>query len=385
MAISIDRGRKEAGTAPPIKVLVLGLRGIVEVQGGIEMHCRKLYPLLARLDCAVEVIQRTPYYRRPRRTTWHGVMLTYLWSPRISGLETAVHSLFGVLYAALKRPDILHLHAVGPALLAPLARLLGLRVVVTHHAADYRREKWGAFARLLLKAGERFGMRFAHHPIVVSEVLRDSVHDEYGVRASLIPNGVPRLARVRTTEVLETLGLAAGRYVMCVARLDRVKRQLDLIEAFEKAAMPGWKLVLVGAIDQRDEYTRQIVRRSAENPLIVLAGFQQGKALGELFTYCGLFVLPSSLEGHPIALLEALAYGVRVLVSDLPETRALPLSDDSYFPVGDIDQLANLLEAAASDGRRPQNLRDVIREKYSWRRAAQLTRAVYRQVLDGRL
>jgi len=385
VAISIDRGRKEAGTAPPIKVLVLGLRGIVEVQGGIEMHCRKLYPLLARLDCAVEVIQRTPYYRRPRRTTWHGVMLTYLWSPRISGLETAVHSLFGVLYAALKRPDILHLHAVGPALLAPLARLLGLRVVVTHHAADYRREKWGAFARLLLKAGERFGMRFAHHPIVVSEVLRDSVHDEYGVRASLIPNGVPRLARVRTTEVLETLGLAAGRYVMCVARLDRVKRQLDLIEAFEKAAMPGWKLVLVGAIDQRDEYTRQIVRRSAENPLIVLAGFQQGKALGELFTYCGLFVLPSSLEGHPIALLEALAYGVRVLVSDLPETRALPLSDDSYFPVGDIDQLANLLEAAASDGRRPQNLRDVIREKYSWRRAAQLTRAVYRQVLDGRL
>src|SRR5690606_7824789 len=228
-------------------------------------------------------------------------------------------------------------------------------------------------------------MRFAHHPLVVSEVLRDSVHDEYGVRASLIPNGVPRLARVRTTEVLETLGLAAGRYVMCVARLDRVKRQLDLIEAFEKAAMPGWKLVLVGAIDQRDEYTRQILRRSAENPLIVLAGFQQGKALGELFTYCGLFVLPSSLEGHPIALLEALAYGVRVLVSDLPETRALPLSDDSYFPVGDIDQLANLLEAAASDGRRPQNLRDVIREKYSWRRAAQLTRAVYRQVLDGRL
>lgn len=385
MAISIERGRKEAGTTPSIKVLVLGLRGIVEVQGGIEMHCRKLYPLLARLDCAVEVIQRTPYYRRPRRTSWHGVMLTYLWSPRISGLETAVHSLFGVLYAALKRPDILHLHAVGPALLAPLARLLGLRVVVTHHAADYRREKWGSFAKLVLKAGERFGMRFAHHPIVVSEVLRDSVCSEYGVKASLIPNGVPRFARIRTTDALDALGLAADRYVMCVARLDRVKRQLDLIEAFEKATLPGWKLVLVGAIDERDEYTRQILRRGAADRRIVLAGFQQGKALGELFSYCGLFVLPSSLEGLPIALLEALAYGVRVLVSDLPETRALPLGDDCYFPVGDIDELARLLEAAAADGRRPQNLRDVIREKYSWRRAAQLTRSVYRQVLDGDL
>ncbi|MFO7286626.1 MAG: glycosyltransferase family 4 protein [Gammaproteobacteria bacterium] len=385
MAISIERGGKEASAVPSIKVLVLGPRGIVDVQGGIEMHCRKLYPLLARLDCAVEVIQRTPYYRRPRRETWHGVALTYLWSPRGSGLETAVHSLLGVLYAALKRPDILHLHAVGPALLAPLARLLGLRVVVTHHAADYRREKWGAFAKLLLKTGERFGMRFAHHPIVVSEVLRESVRSEYGVQASLIPNGVPRFARARTTGTLEALGLVAGRYVMCVARLDKVKRQLDLVEAFERARMPGWKLVLVGAIDERNAYAQRIVRRCAANPLIVLAGFQQGRPLGELFSYCGLFVLPSSLEGHPIAVLEALAYGARVLVSDLPETRALPLSDDCYFPVGDIDKLASLLAAAAADECRPQNLRDVIREKYSWRRAAQLTRSVYRQVLDGDL
>ena len=110
--------------------MVLGLRGVVDVQGGIETHARHLYPLLTRLGCDVEVIQRSPYFPGRRRRRWHGVALRYLWSPMKPGLETAVHSLLGVLYAILKRPDILHLHAIGPALMTPLARLGGLRVVV---------------------------------------------------------------------------------------------------------------------------------------------------------------------------------------------------------------------------------------------------------------
>jgi glycosyltransferase involved in cell wall biosynthesis len=157
----------ERGSSP-IRVMVLGLRGVPDVQGGIETHCRKLYPPLARLGCRVEVIQRSRYFQGRRRRRWHRVKLTYLWAPRGSGLETAVHSLLGVLYAAVVRPDILHLHAVGPGVLAPIARACGLRVVVTHHAADYRREKWGPLARFLLRAGERFGMRGANRPIVVS-------------------------------------------------------------------------------------------------------------------------------------------------------------------------------------------------------------------------
>src|SRR5690606_12997030 len=139
----VQGSREEAG-APDIRVMVLGLRGLVRVEGGIETHARKLYPLLARMGCRGEVLQRSPYYPKSARPrSRHGVRLRYLWSPVRPGLETAVHTFLGVLYAAVTRPDILHLHAIGPGFLAPLARALGLRVVVTHHAEDYRREKWG--------------------------------------------------------------------------------------------------------------------------------------------------------------------------------------------------------------------------------------------------
>jgi glycosyltransferase involved in cell wall biosynthesis len=226
-------------------------------------------------------------------------------------------------------------------------------------------------------------MRYAHGRIVVSEGLADLVRSRYGVRAHVISNGAPRVLRTTSMGALEELGLEAGRYALCVARLDRVKRQLDLIDAFERAGLPGWKLVLVGTLDHADEYTRRIVTRAERDSRVVLAGFRQGRALRELFSHCGVFVLPSSLEGQPIALLEALSYGVPVLASDLPENRALPIRPESLFAVGDADAIATLLRRTASGEHAAEQMQGAYKERYSWRRAAKLTRRVYERVLGS--
>src|SRR3990172_5535554 len=99
-----------------IRVMVLGLRGFPDVQGGVETHAEQLYPLLARQDCQVDVIVRFPYMRRDQHS-WNGVTFHRLWAPRFTGLEAFVHSFLGVLYAAVKRPDVLHIHAIGPAIM----------------------------------------------------------------------------------------------------------------------------------------------------------------------------------------------------------------------------------------------------------------------------
>ncbi len=368
-------------------MLVLGLRGI-DVQGGIESHARKLYPLLARLGCTVEVVQRTPYIPRDRRRGhWHGLKLTYFWSPTTPGMETAVHTLLGVLYAAVRRPDVLHLHAIGPGLLAPLARVLGLRVVMTHHGADYRREKWGPLARTVLRAGERIGVRSAHRPIAVAPDIQEDLTLRLGVDVELIPNGAPTVPRATGRTTLERFGLEPGRYVLNVARLDPTKRQDDLIAAFLRADVPGLKLALVGA-GPDNAYCAGIRRRAAADTRVVLTGFQSGPALRELYSHAGLFALPSSLEGHPIALLEAASYGLPIIASAIPPNLALPLPRDRFFPVGDVAALATLLERAAGEIGAPaaawEDLRRHVRQRFSWRRAAQLTRSVYDEAAGRR-
>jgi glycosyltransferase involved in cell wall biosynthesis len=365
--------------------MVLGLRGIA-VQGGIESHARMLYPLLARLGCEIEIVQRSPYFAPgERRPTWRGIKLTYLWSPTKPVLETAVHTLIGVLYAAVRRPDVLHLHSIGPGLLAPLARLLGLRVVLTHHGPDYEREKWGAASKILLRTGERLGVRFAHRPIVVSPVLRDEVARRYGVGAELIPNGAPKGLLAVTRRSLERFGLTSGRYVLCVARVDPGKRQQDLIEAFRAAQLPGWKLVIVGGLSIGDRYCERIRASAALDANVVLTDFQGGPTLRELYSHAGLFVLPSAVEGHPIVLLEAATYGVPILASAIEANLDLPLARDRFFQVGDTRGLTALLKTAAAkpeaERERCSELRSLVRERYSWRRAAQLTRSVYKDAI----
>src|SRR5450631_1220784 len=173
-----------------ITIIALGLRGLPNVPGGVETHASELYPRLQKLGAKVTVLGRSAYQPANAPPTWQGVSLYWLPSPRIQGIEALVHTFVGVLYAAVHRPDVLHVHAVGPWLMVPLAKLLGLNVVVTHHGQDYLREKWNAPAKSLLRLGERLGMRFADERIVISNALLGLARVKYGQKATLIPNEV---------------------------------------------------------------------------------------------------------------------------------------------------------------------------------------------------
>lgn len=361
---------------------MLGLRGFPQVQGGVETHAENICPLLSEAGCQVETIVRSPYMPRDKGDVWRGVRFRRLWSPRSKGLEAIVHTLLGVLYSGLvQRPDVLHIQAIGPALLTPLARLLGLRVVVTHHGPDYDRQKWGGFARWVLRTGEAWGMRFAHRRIVISETIRGLVRDKYGLESDLIPNGVNLPEIPKSRDALDRFALEPGRYVLLVSRLVPEKRHPDLIAAFSQAALPGWKLVLVGSSDHPDSYTEAVAAQVRTATGVVATGFQTGLALRELFAHAGIFVLPSSHEGLPIAMLEALSYGLPVVASDIPANLEVGLPANHYFPLGDVAALAaRLTEFAAAplgDGER-ESTRQWVVGKYCWRRVAEQTLGVYR-------
>jgi glycosyltransferase involved in cell wall biosynthesis len=367
-----------------ISVMVLGLRGFPHVQGGVETHAEHLYTELARLNCDVEIVVRDNYQPDTNAAVWKGMRFKRLWAPRKKSLEAIVHSVFGVLYAAVRRPDVLHIHAIGPALVTPLARLFGLKVVVTHHGPDYDRQKWGRAAKAALRFGERFGMNFASKRIVISNVIRNLVLDKYSRDSTLIPNGVTPPDIPKSTGALDQFGLTAGKYVLLVSRLVPEKRHLDLIDAFSRAGLDGWKLVLVGASDHPDEYTRSVLAAAKETPNVVCTGFQSGLALRELYAHAGTFVLPSSHEGLPIAMLEALSYGLPVIASDIPANMEVNSAGIDYYPLGDVPALAKQLGVNAKAARDPAHsdmVKRQLAERYRWSSIAVETRGVYRQAV----
>jgi glycosyltransferase involved in cell wall biosynthesis len=363
------------GTGP--KILALGLRGIPNVPGGVEVHASELYPRLSAMGAKVTVLGRAPYRPSDSPASWKGVAVRWMWSPRVQGVEALVHTVLGVLYAAVRRPDVVHIHAVGPWLAVPLAKFLRLKVVVTHHGQDYMREKWNAPARAVLRMGERLGMTFADERIVISRGILELARSKYHCEASLIPNGVGALTPPTHQDQVNKYGLTPQRYIIQVSRLVPEKRQLDLIAAFNAAQLPGWKLLLVGGAQGSQTYADQVHRACAGNDAIVMTGFLPPPEVHELLASAGVFVLPSSHEGLPISLLEAMKLGTPALASDIGANLEVGLDQASYFKVGDVQTLATRLrelaaitvEQRAAMGQRLRNLCD----RYDWDAIAEAT------------
>ncbi|MGH6694605.1 glycosyltransferase family 4 protein [Sphingopyxis sp.] len=361
-------------------ICVTGLRGFPHVMGGIESHCEELLPRIKAIwpDHRSVVLGRAPYLPEPVGEH-RGVEIIGIPCPRSQNLEAVVSTFLAVLSARRRGAGLIHIHAIGPGLLAPLARLLGLKVVVTHHGTDYHRAKWGLFARTALRAGEWLALSFANRVIAVSPSLAAQLRQSFPKRAhaiSYIPNGTSDLpGDADPALVLERLGLEAGDFLLAVARLVPEKGLHDLIDAYERSNCTA-KLVIAGSADHESGYARELLARASDR--VIFAGVQSRATLKCLYDHCALFVMPSYHEGLPIAALEAASCGARMLLSDIPANLDIGLDAANYFPVGDVAALTERLNADCADF---QVDRDAVRARFSWDKAAEDTLDVYRATL----
>lgn len=362
-----------------MKIVVLGTRGIPNIQGGVETHCQELYPRLVKLGCEVTLVTRKSYVKDIKSTEYEGVTLKHLFAPKKKSLEAIIHTFLGVMYAWSKKPDILHIHAIGPSLLVPFAKLLGLKVVVTNHGPDYDRQKWGKLAKKILMLGEEFGSKYADKIIVISNVIKEIQENKYNrMDCELIYNGVNLPEKSKNIDYIESLRLKPFKYIVAVGRFVPEKGFHDLIKVYSTLET-HLKLVLVGNADHEDEYSVSLKKAAKENG-IILTGFIKGEQLNQIFTNARLFVMPSYHEGLPIALLEAMSYNLNSLVSNIPANLEIDLDVGDYFEIGNIENFSRQLFQKCQQNKNC-NFEKIIFEKYNWNIIAKRTKEVYKKVV----
>lgn len=365
-----------------MKIFVIGTRGIPDIPGGVETHCQELYPRIVAAGHEVTVTTRIPYVREKRKS-WKGVYLKHVFAPRKKSLEALVHTFIAAIIAKFSKPDLIHIHAVGPSMLVPLIRLLGMKVVMTNHGPDYNRGKWGAFAKWILRLGEYWGGRYANEVIVISDVIGNIVKQRCNREVNLIYNGVTLPEKTAKTDILEQHGIIPDKYILNVARLVPEKGLHDLIDAFIKTS-GDQQLVIAGDADHETKYSRELKERAAVDSRIILTGYITGEYLNQVFSHARQFVLPSYHEGLPIALLEAMSYNIPPLVSDIPAHKEVQLPESCYFRCGDVAHLQERIEIALSDdgsSLKQMDYRSMVVEKYNWDTITQQTIAVYEKAL----
>lgn len=359
-----------------MKVVVTGTRGIPNILGGVETHCEELFPRIAQKGIDITLIRRKSYVH-DLLAEYKGIKLVDLVTPKKKSFEAIIHTFKAILKAKSLHADIVHIHAIGPALVTPLARLLGMKVVFTHHGPDYDRDKWGFAAKTMLKLGERMGCMFANEVIVISEVINDLLVRKYGRRdCHLIYNGVPAPDKVADTDYLNSWGVEPCKYVFAMGRFVPEKNFHQLIRAFAALKQQNYKLVLAGDTDFEDDYSKKLKSLAKENG-VILTGFIKGKKLHELLTHARCFVLPSSHEGLPIALLEAMSYDLPVIVSNIPANLEVGLAFDCYFQTGNEKQLQEKLQKNLMQDFCPVHY---SMDEYNWDRIAEQVVSVYKNM-----
>lgn len=358
-----------------MKVCVLGLRGFPLVEGGVERHCESLYPRMGE-EFGFTVFRRRSYvksdYVYPR------IRFTDLPSTQLKGVEAVLHSFLATRQAAREKPDVVHIHNIGPALFSPILKRQGIPIVLTYHSPNYEHRKWGRFARKLLRFSERIALADASRVIFVNRFQMEKFPEEIRRKSVYIPNGIEPPAVPSGRDKLAALGVEPGKYILAVGRITPEKGFDTLIKGFRASRHDGFKLVIAGGVETEDGYMERL-KRLADGD-VVFAGPVFGDHLAQLYANAALYVLSSNNEGFPLVLLEAMSYGLPVLASNIPASHLVSLDADDYFPRGNAKALAAKIGERLAHPKKP--VYDL--EGLDWNTIAARTAEVYRQAAETR-
>jgi glycosyltransferase involved in cell wall biosynthesis len=358
-----------------MKIAVIGVKGIPPKQGGIEHYCAELYPRIVAQGHQVDLYARSSStdMKAFESYDYQGVRVVSLPGSGKRGVDAFVSSAIGAAVASRAHYDVIHFHALGPALFTALPKLASTaKIVVTCQGLDWQREKWGKLSSQIIRLGEQAAVRFADELIVVSEDLQTYFKKTYGRESVYIPNApASYFPSDPSFSYGRSLGLQAGRYLIFLGRLVPEKCPDLLLKAFQALRPEGWKLVFIGGKSDTSAFTADLFGNALGDDDVVFTGELRGTRLAEMVRGAGLFVLPSNLEGLPLAMLEAMKEGIPVLASDIAPHQQLVGADRGVlFQAGNVESCVKALawstqniEALKTMALRAQ--RNVC-ENYSW-------------------
>ncbi len=223
--------------------------------------------------------------------------------------------------AYIRKNDIklIHAHEFSSNCYSLLAaRLTGTPIICTAHGKNYYPDRY--YRRFAYRRVASYADEF----VAVSHDLKDFIIREVGIapsRIRVVHNGIDtgvfnRQCHDRSA-TRKMLGIEPAAYVIIVvAALFEMKGHKELINAL--ASLESGKenlcVLFVGDGNYRQELQRQAADCALEG-VIRFLGFRSD--IPSLLTASDLFVLPSYSEGLPVSVLEAMAAGVPVIVTDV--------------------------------------------------------------------
>lgn len=256
-----------------------------------------------------------------------------------------LHSLFGLPFAVLKfrklvrieKPDIVHTHLFWPTVIARAALPRKIALITTIHtffASSVEGQHW--YILFLEKLTYRF------RKSIIIFVAKGAISEYFSFLhlkpcKSYVLYTFVDTERFHIRQPLDSAGSGTFR-VISVGALRKQKNYAHLVDAFASLQDLPIELDIYGSGDLETQLTKQIALTGAR---VVLKG--EVRNIESVIPEYDLYIMSSFFEGFSLSVLEAMAMGMPLLLSDIPSFREQCGSSADYFSLHDLKDLTRKL------------------------------------------
>ena len=365
---------------PPLRVAIMGIRGLPAAHGGFESFAERLAPFLVQRGCHVTVYCQEEGQGPVTTSLWGEVHRVHI----PSGADTPVASMrFDwdcITHAKANRPDVVLILGYNTAAFAVRLRAAGIPTVINMDGIEYSRAKWGPLAKAWLFFNERMGCWLGHHLVADHPVIAQHLATRVSPRKiTTIPYGADLLAPA-DAGALAALNLQPEGFATVIARAEPENSILEIVQAFS-ARRRGVKLVVLGNYQPQESAFHAEVLAAASDEVMFPGAIYDPAVVQALRTHGLFYVHGHQVGGTNPSLLEAMGAGNAVLAHDNPFNRWVAGPGALYFrdPVTCSVALEQLLSGRADLARMRQDNRERVGRVFVWQQILQ----AYASLLDA--
>ncbi|HEY3938113.1 MAG TPA: DUF1972 domain-containing protein [Bryobacteraceae bacterium] len=342
-----------------MRIALLGTRGIPARYGGFETFAEEISSRLAERGHQVTVYCREKY----PSPEYLGVKLSYLPTVRHKYLDTVAHTGLSTATLLFRRFDVILYCNAANAIFTLWPRFIGVPTALNVDGVERHRKKWNQFAKAWYLMSEWMATWCCSVVITDAEKIREYYLGRYAKESTFIPYGA-ETGKVPETDIVRSLGLEPGKYVLYVSRLEPENNALMVRQSFEKVNT-GFKLALVGDAPYAADYIRQV--KDTNDSRVIIPGAIYGAGYHQLQSHCAVYVQATEVGGTHPALIEAMGRGALVLYLQTPES-AEAAGDAAISFNGDLAEKLQWAVDLPEDERAAWGRRAMqrIERLYSW-------------------
>ncbi|WP_075352670.1 DUF1972 domain-containing protein [Algoriphagus marinus] len=345
------------------KLAILGIVGVPANYGGFETLVENLLDLLPKYFEITVYCESKSYPEKLE--TYKGAKLEYL-NYKANGPESILYDSISLL-KTFRNQDFILLLGVSGAIMIPFLRPFTKAKIITHiDGLEWKRDKWGFFAKKFLKLSETLAVRFSHGVVADNKHIQDYITEEYNKDSFLIAYGANHVTAVAPEPYLKKFSFLNSPYVFTVCRIEPENNVEMQLRAFKECEI-GMPYIVVGNWNANAYGLKLYQEYSKVKNIILYNPIYEMEELNLLRSNCFFYLHGHSAGGTNPSLVEAMYLKLPVIAYGVNYNKETTFGKALYFD--DFEELKTLLFQIHELDREQMrsDLAKLAKKNYSWK------------------